>query len=624
VRLLRLLLAVGLVAGFVLGPGVVHAGAVVIVSTSGTAVPATGPQTQDGRFNPDSSASECSAFDFSPTRTNQGTAFHYTNHTFRSSLTHPVCLTVTLTTSCTGANEIFSVAYAGAFNPADPLENYAADIGSVVSASGSYSFASPVGPFSIVVHEVHSGGGCSPYSLSVTSDGPWADNRPAIVGNAPAIGAVITGNDATWKTNPAAPTVQRRWRRCDAVGATCTDIPGATGTTYTPTDADLGHTLRFRNIATDGDGTSTSDSLFVEPFIPFETHDAESLGPGDRVHNGIFVRDNVESRCGAPKSVPTLVQPASSFLYDPFPVRSLLNEPVCLVVRTLPSCGSGVTPAIYDPAFAPASGIATNYAANSGLPFNSAALASAILQPGGARDVAVSIGSSAGACTAYSATLGADAPFAGARPALGGSPIEGGTLTASDGSWSGSPAIGHSWLSCDASGDGCTPIDAANAASYTPTAADVGRRLRARVTATQGRSVSSDSAPTEVVAAAPVDRTPPSGSVRLGSRNLRKARRSGHIPVTVKSDEACSALIELRIAKRLAKRLKLKGTRIARVAGAVPAGRAATLRAKLTRAARRALRGRRSLKLRVAAVLTDSSGNRSTLAKRGTLKRPRR
>ena len=78
------------------------------------------------------------------------------------------------------------------------------------------------------------------------------------------------------------PTVQRRWRRCDAAGATCSDIPGATGMTYTVTDADLGHTLRFRNIATDPDGTSTSDSLFVEPFIPFETHAAESLGPGDR------------------------------------------------------------------------------------------------------------------------------------------------------------------------------------------------------------------------------------------------------------------------------------------------------------------------------------------------------
>ena len=251
-------------------------------------------------------------------------------------------------------------------------------------------------------------------------------------------------------------------------------------------------------------------------------------------------------------------------------------------------------------------------------------MASTVLQPAGARDVAVSIGNSAGVCAAYSVTLGADAPFAGARPEVVGTPSEGSTLTASDGAWSGTPALSHSWLSCDANGDACTPIDGATGASHVPTAADVGRRLRARVTATQGRSVSSDSAPTEVIAAAPVDRTPPVGSVRLASRNLKKALRSGRIPVRVTSDEACSAVIGLTIAKKLATRLKLKRARIARVVGAVPAGRAATLRAKLTRAARRALRGRRSLQLRIAAVLTDSAGNGSRLAKRAALRRPRR
>jgi hypothetical protein len=618
----RLLLAVGLVAGLVLGPGAVSAGAVEIVNAS-QSVPAMGPETQDGRFAPDAVPSQCNAFDLSPSLADQGTAFHYRNHTFRNSLTHAVCLTVNLTTSCSGPNEIFSVAYAGTFDPTDPLENYAADIGSV--GSGSYSFAPGAGSFAIVVHEVHAGGGCSAYTLNVTSDGPWADARPTIVGNAPAVGAVITGNNATWRPGPPVPDVERRWRRCDTAGAGCSDIPGATGATYTVTDADLGHTLRFRNIATDTDGTSTSDSLFVDPFIPFETHAAGSIGPGDRAQNGVFARTNLESRCGAPTSVPTILQPLVNFLYDPFPVRSLLNEPVCLVASTLPACGSGVTPAIYDPVFAPAAGIGANYAANSGVPFNSAAMASTVLQPAGARDVAVSIGSSASVCAAYSLTLGADAPFAGARPEVAGTPIEGSTLTASDGTWSGTPALSHSWLSCDANGDACTPIDGANGASYAPTAAEVGRRLRGRVTATQGRSVSSDSAPTEVIAAAaPRDLTAPKGTVRLASRNLKKALRSGRIPVRVTSDESCSAVIQLTIAKRLARRLKLKRTRIARVAGAVRAGRAATLRAKLTRAARRALRGRRSLKLRIAAVLTDPAGNRSTVAKKSALRRPRR
>lgn len=632
-RFRRLLIAVWLAAGFALGPGAVSAGAAVIVNATNVSVPTSGP-TQDGRFAPDNAPSQCGAFDFSPTRTDQGTGFHFTNHTFRSRLSNPICLTATLTTACTGANSTFSVAYIGTFNPADPLEGYAADIGSVGSGSRSYSFAPPAGSFfSIVVHEVSSGAGCSSYSLNVSSDGPWADSSPVIVGNAPATGATITGNNATWLTNPAAPAVERRWRRCDAAGAGCSDIPGATGANYTVTDADVGHTLRFRNIATDADGTSTADSAFVEPFIPFETHAAGSLGPGDRVHLGIFVRTTVESRCGAPTPVPAILNPGNNYLYDVFSVGSLLNEPVCLVARTLPACGVGVSPAIYTPVFSPASGIAANYAANSGVAFSSAALASTTLAPAGASEVTVSVGNSASTCPAYSLTLGADAPFASARPTVDGTAVEGSTLAATAGSWSGTPAISHSWLSCDANGDGCTPIAGASGASYIPTAADVGRRLRARVTATQGRSVSSDSEPTTVIAAAPTDRTPPAGRVRLGSRNLTRAVKTGNVLVDVTANELCSAVVQLTVARSVARRLGLKRRLIARAQGSVPAAAAGTrravaaatrLRAKLTRAARRALRGRAGVRLRISATLTDAAGNNARATRAVRLKRPRR
>jgi hypothetical protein len=633
VRFWRLVIAVGLAAGFALGPGAVSAVAVVIVNATNVSVPSV-PATQDGRFAPDNAPSQCGGLDFAPTRTDQGTAFQFTNHTFRSRLTNPICVTASLTTACTGANSIFSVAYIGTFNPADPLAGYAADIGTVGSGTRSYSFAPPGGSFfSIVVHEVSSGAGCSSYNLNVSSDGPWADSSPAIVGNAPATGATITGNNAGWATNPAAPVVERRWLRCDAVGAGCSEIPGATGATYTVTDVDVGHTLRFRNVATDADGTSTADSAFVEPFIPFETHAAESLGPGDRVHAGIFVRNTVESRCSAPTPVPTILQPANNFLYDVFSVGSLLNEPVCLVARTLPACGSGVSPAIYDPVFAPTSGIAANYAANSGAPFSSAATASNILPPAGAREITVSVGFSAGDCPAYSLILGADAPFASARPTVDGAAVEGGTLTATAGSWSGTPAISHSWLSCDANGDGCTPIPGASGASYAPTSADVGRRVRARVTATQGRSVSSDSEPTTVITAAPTDRTPPAGSVRLGSRNLRRAVRTGNVLVDVTANELCSAVVQLTVARGVARRLGLKRRLIGRARGSVRAEAAGTrravaaatrLRARLTRRARRALRGRAGVRLRITATLTDAAGNNARATRAVSLKRPRR
>ncbi|HMJ02828.1 MAG TPA: hypothetical protein VK506_07795, partial [Conexibacter sp.] len=256
-----------------------------------------------------------------------------------------------------------------------------------------------------------------------------------------------------------------------------------------------------------------------------------------------------------------------------------------------------------------------------------AAAVSSILPAGESRELIVSQGGSGGSCASYGVTLGADAPFASVRPGLSGDPVEGGTLTASDGTWSGTPAITTSWRRCDAGGAACEAIPAATGASYTPTAADVGRRLRARVTATQGRSVSSDSEASGVIVGADhvdrVDRTGPQGTIRLGSRNLRKALKSGRIPVRVTCNEACSVALELKVTRKLARRLKLGKLVIARVKGAAPAGRATPLRAKLTRRARRALRTRRSLRLTIAAALTDAAGNRTRMTKKASLQRPR-
>jgi hypothetical protein len=120
---------------------------------------------------------------------------------------------------------------------------------------------------------------------------------------------------------------------------------------------------------------------------------------------------------------------------------------------------------------------------------------------------------------------------------------------------------------------------------------------------------------------------PPRAALRLASRNLRKALKSGRVPVRVGCDEACSAVVELRITRKLAKRLKLKRkVVIARARGAVPAGRVVSVRPKLTKAVRRALRKRTSLPFTIRATLTDALGNRATLSRKASLKlaRPRR
>lgn len=63
-------------------------------------------------------------------------------------------------------------------------------------------------------------------------------------------GSVLTTTDGTWtSTDPLSFTYQ--WERCDAVGASCVDIGGATHTTYLLTGSDVGHTIRSRVLATE-------------------------------------------------------------------------------------------------------------------------------------------------------------------------------------------------------------------------------------------------------------------------------------------------------------------------------------------------------------------------------------
>ena len=74
-----------------------------------------------------------------------------------------------------------------------------------------------------------------------------------------------------------------------------------------------------------------------------------------------------------------------------------------------------------------------------------------------------------------------------AAPSITGAPVVGTRMSVSNGTWSGSPiAYGYQWSSCNAEAVECKPIPGATNANYTPTAGDLGHRLIASVTATNG------------------------------------------------------------------------------------------------------------------------------------------
>jgi hypothetical protein len=89
-------------------------------------------------------------------------------------------------------------------------------------------------------------------------------------------------------------------------------------------------------------------------------------------------------------------------------------------------------------------------------------------------------------------------------PAISGIPIEGETLTVSTGTWTSSATIAfaYRWYRCGFAGSPCVAIGTATAATYTLAADDVGRTLRATVTATDANGTNAaTAAPTGMVQA---------------------------------------------------------------------------------------------------------------------------
>ncbi len=115
-------------------------------------------------------------------------------------------------------------------------------------------------------------------------------------------------------------------------------------------------------------------------------------------------------------------------------------------------------------------------------------------------------------------------PISTGLPSISGTLQAGRTATAGRGTWGGTPATtyGYLWLRCDSRGLGCHTIPGASGATYRMTGADVGRRLRVVVAASNSvgvaRSTSHATALVQSASAPPLSRGLPtiSGTPKAG------------------------------------------------------------------------------------------------------------
>jgi len=292
---------------------------------------------------------------------------------------------------------------------------------------------------------------------------PSNSTPPAISGDITA-GQTLTASTGTWDGNGLKYTYQ--WQRCDPSGAACTDVGGATSSTYTTGNADVGSTLRVTVTATNvrGSASATSDPSGVIAPQPAAPSGAPANLTAPTISGTATVGSVLTASTGTWSGSPT----AYSYQWFTCDSTGVTCSPI-----------SGATSSTYAP----------------------------VSYDVGRRDeIQVSASNAAGSASAMSAATAVvgtayTAPAVLTAPTITGNAVVGQTLFASTGTWSGTPtSYSYQWFYCDSTGVTCSAIAGANGSAYTPVVYDVGGRDKVRIAATNSTaSTTADSSPTAIV-----------------------------------------------------------------------------------------------------------------------------
>ena len=288
---------------------------------------------------------------------------------------------------------------------------------------------------------------------------PAALAPPAISGTARE-GVTLSAGTGSWASAHEL-AYSYQWRRCDAAGESCADLPGATGETYVLTSAEIDSALRVVVTASVSGVTSSAGSDSTAPVraLPPVSSSAPTIA-GEAREGATLAAVDGDWTSSLPLSVAYQWQ------------RCGLDGESCGDIR-------GATGSTYT---------------------------LSAIDVGKAVRVAVTASQGDELASVVSAPT---APVLPARPtntslpSISGTPRDGRTLKTRRGNWVSTdrPAYSYRWQRCDVSGESCADIAGASASRYVLTSADIGAAIRVVVTATgRGGATSATSAQTAVVA----------------------------------------------------------------------------------------------------------------------------
>jgi hypothetical protein len=265
-------------------------------------------------------------------------------------------------------------------------------------------------------------------------------------------GETLTAVEGGW-SGVVPLTFAWQWQRCSALGDACADVAGATSSTYLVSGGDTGSTLRVVVSAQDAGGSASARSAVT----------------------AVVAADAVAVAAPLAVAAPPTISGDST------------------LTATAGAWSGGTAPLAFAWQWRRCDAGGANCIDIAGA--TSATYATVGDDAGSALVVTVTATDARGATASATSdpavvatsTVPAVPPASMDAPSLSGrSPVEGGTIDASLGEWTGTQPIdlAYQWQRCDETGGNCSDVDGATNSTYDVTSADIGGTLRAELLAT--------------------------------------------------------------------------------------------------------------------------------------------